>query len=145
MAESAPLRPSILAPLVIWFLVLCASCFIMLGEMVWLMFLLWLPWFVWTRWNSRAAMMVGVLCLAVLIAHSCGHQVIGSPRVAANRPFEPDVHITVLGPGTTMMLSDGRSFRLSGLTEKLTTDGQGALGLSWRIAGRDKKKRVDAQ
>jgi hypothetical protein len=39
------------------------------------------------------------------------------------------------------MLSDGRSFQLSGLIEKLTTDGRGALGPSWGIASRDKKTR----
>ena len=141
MAKSSQLRLSILTLLLIWFLVLCAACFVMLGELAWLLFLLWLPFFVWSRWYRRAAIIVGGLCVVIITAHFSGHQVIGRPQVVVNRPFESDVCITVLGPGTKVTLSDGRSFRLAGLKEKISTDGQGVLGPSWGIAGRDKKRR----
>lgn len=125
MEAAAPPERSLLTPLMLWFLVLCASGLFMLLEPAWLVFLGTLPWLVGSRRGIRSGVIVGVCCGLVMVAHACGYKFAGSAMVVANRPFEPQAFVVGLGPGLRVTLSDGRTFEVAGLTAQ--TDGSDTL------------------
>ncbi len=125
----------------IWVVVMLVSIFLMMGEFVWILFWLWLPFYVGYKRPAQYGLQLGLLSFIILFPHSLGYKMFGSARVVNNAPFKPELFITAFGPGTTVTISDGRSFQIAGITEEVNDEGIGLLGPRWEVAGFDRKQR----
>jgi len=145
MATTQPKSSAqIVVATLIWIAFLVVTFFIMMTEPVWIFFWLWLPFSVGLGRPVRYGLTLGFVSALILIPHGFGFKIFGSAQIVNNQLFIPEIYIAVLGPGTAVTLSDGRTFHLAGVEEAKKEDGTGALRPQWKMARLDHDARKNA-